>query len=215
MKNNSKIISIRPVEEEFSITWMLSKRCNYDCMYCSTDWHDSTSYFDSLDELKQYWLDIYAKTKNKNLKYKISFSGGELTGNKNFLPFVKWLRENYDLNIKTILLTTNGSATESYYRKLFKFIDNISFSFHSEHANEQKFFDMIVNLKLSLNSNNFLHVNIMNEYWNENRIPLYKNILDKYDISYSINSINYKIGHRKFPIMKGKSNLNDGRTPIL
>lgn len=202
------IVSIYPVEEIFSITWMLSKRCNYDCMYCSTDWHDSTSKFDSLDDMKSYWLTIYEKTKNKNLKYKISFTGGELTGNKYFLPFVQWLRENYRLNINSIILSTNGSATLSYYKKLFKIIDNISFSFHSEHANEQKFFDMIVNLKLSLNPNNFLHVNIMNEYWNENRIFLYKNILDKYDISYSINTINYDLGHRKIPIIKGKLNLN-------
>jgi MoaA/NifB/PqqE/SkfB family radical SAM enzyme len=202
------IVSIYPVEEIFSITWMLSKRCNYDCMYCSTDWHDSSSKFDSLDDMKSYWLTIYEKTKNKNLKYKISFTGGELTGNKYFLPFVQWLRENYRLNINSIILSTNGSATLSYYKKLFKVIDNISFSFHSEHANEQKFFDMVVNLKLSLDSNNFLHVNIMNEYWNENRIPLYKNILDKYDISYSINTINYDLGHRKIPIIKGKLNLN-------
>lgn len=206
---NPKIISVSPVENFFSITWLLSKRCNYDCMYCSTDWHDTTSKFESLNELKTYWVSIYEKTKHKKLNYKISFSGGELTGNKNFLPFVKWLRENYQTEIHSILFTTNGSATFSYYKKLFNFIDNISFSFHSEHADEKKFFDLILKLKLEMDKHNFLHVNIMNEFWNKERIVYYEKILSENNISYSVNSINYDIGHRKIPIMKGKLNLYD------
>ena len=51
------------------------------------------------------------------------------------------------------------------------------------------------------------HVNIMNEYWNRDRIELYRKWLDNHEISYSVNEINYQHKTREYPIMKGKSNL--------
>ena len=54
---------------------------------------------------------------------------------------------------------------------------------------------------------NFIHVNIMNEVWNQKRIVLYTDILNKHSISYSINEIDYELKTRSFPIMKGKQNL--------
>ena len=113
----TKIISVRPTEEYFSLTWRIDIRCNYDCMYCSPEWHDSSSRFKSLEELQNAWLTIFDKTKNLNLPYKISFTGGELTANKNFLPFVTWLKNNYSEYLFKVLATTNGSASTGYYQK--------------------------------------------------------------------------------------------------
>ena len=121
-----RIVQVTPVPESFAISWKLTTRCNYDCMYCPTMWHDTTSTNHSLEVLQTAWHDIYSKTKSKNLKYKISFSGGEVTSNKHFLPFVAWLRENYNNHILKLLVTTNGSATLKYYTNLYQSIDNIS-----------------------------------------------------------------------------------------
>lgn len=202
----SKIVKITPLEKCFSISWHLTNWCNYDCMYCPAEYHSNTRQY-SFEQLQNHWLEIFDKTKLQNLKYKISFSGGEVTINKDFLKFAKWLRDEYSDHIHLLLVTTNGSASLNYYLKLFDEIDNISFSLHSEHADEKAFFDKIIGLKSQISAKNFLHVNIMNEFWNEERIQLYTKILDEHKISYSINDIDYSLKTRTFPILKGKTNL--------
>ena len=203
----TKIISIKPTEEYFSLNWQIDIRCNYDCMYCSPKWHDNSSRVKSMEELQNVWLNVFDKTKNLNLPYKISFTGGELTANKNFLPFVTWLKNNYSEYLFKVLVTTNGSASTGYYQKMFETVDNISFSLHSEHINEQKFFNKLIQLRKKLLPNNFIHVDIMNEFWNQNRIPHYIQLLESNNISYSVNEIDYKHQTRAIPIMRGDLNL--------
>ena len=202
-----RIVKVTPTEDYFSINWQLGIRCNYDCMYCSPDWHDSTSQHHSLETLQEAWRRVHEKTQHHALPYKISFVGGELTTNKHFLPFVTWLREQYNDQLFKLMVTTNGSATFKYYSKLFEAIDNISFSVHSEFIDEQKFFDMIVKLKKSIDSTRFIHVEIMNEFWNQDRILKYQEILDQHNISYTVNEIDYKYQTRQIPIMQGRLNL--------
>jgi len=207
MDTVKKIISIEPSDPVFSINWSLSRRCNYDCMYCPSRLHDDHSPHLSLEQLQRYWIDIERKTSHQGLKYKISFSGGEPTGNRDFLPFLSWLKQNYGHSINKILLTTNGSATYGHYKKLFDLVDNISFSTHSEHMDEQKFFDMVIRLHETIAPSKFIHVNIMDEFWNQDRIPYYQKLLTDHDISYNVNKIDYSSQTRNYPIIKGKRNL--------
>lgn len=204
----AKIVSVVPTENYYSLTWKLTVRCNYDCMYCPPKWHDRNGTQHDLSTLQSAWESILNHTGHLNLPYKISFSGGELTTNKNFLPFVQWLRQHHGDKIFSILLTTNGSASSAYYVKLFDVVDSMSFSLHSEHVNEQKFFNNVISLKNTIANNQFLHVNIMNEWWNQARIPAYVKILKNHNISYSINEINYGLQTRTIPIFKGHLNLN-------
>jgi molybdenum cofactor biosynthesis enzyme MoaA len=177
-------------------------------MYCPERLHNSYSNNKSFEELQSYWLKIFENTQEQNLKYKISFTGGEITVNKNFLPFVIWLRQNYSDRIDKILVTTNGSASLNYYKKLFEQVDNISFSVHSEHIDEKKFFDTVVKLKKTLNPKKFVHVNIMNEFWNQERIPIYIKICEQNNISYSLSEIDYSLKTRAVPILKGRHNYD-------
>ena len=175
-------------------------------MYCPTAWHDNTSRHHSLDTLKQTWVSVLSKTNRS--AYKISFTGGEPTSSKSFLPFLKWLRTEYaDIKFK-ILLTSNGSATYKYYQQLYDYVDNISFSMHSEHIDERKFFDTVILLHSTIDKSKHLHVNIMNETWNQSRIPEYQKILQKHGISNNVNEINYALQTRSIPIFKGKLNLD-------
>lgn len=201
------IYRIEPTDQVFSVTWNIGTRCNYDCMYCPPSLHDDHSKHAPLDLLQQRWQSIFNKTAHKNLLYKISFTGGEVTVNKSFLPLLQWMRENYQDNIAKILVTSNGSASLNYYTRLYKLIDNLSLSFHSEHADEQKFLDLAIKLRQNLLAGKHLHVNIMNETWNQHRIPAYQKILDQYGISNIVNNIDYSKQTRSFPIMKGKANL--------
>ena len=102
----------------------------------------------------------YDKTKHLELPYKISFTGGEVTANRNFLPLVQFIREHY--TIQQIVVTTNGSASTNYYLRLAELVEAISFSTHSEFWDEDKFF-----------KNGF-------DYWKnlmDNIIDLYKSVI--------------------------------------
>jgi organic radical activating enzyme len=203
----TNIVSVEPIEKVVSLTWMLGSRCNYDCMYCPTELHDSTSVHTTLDTLKKVWDNFYNKTSHMALPYKISFTGGEVTTNKNFLNLVEYIKHTSATQVK-ILFTTNGSAGMSYYARASKLVDSMSFSTHSEFINEEKFFAKaeLVN-KLMPTPHKSFHVNIMDEHWNQDRIKLYQQFLERRHISYSINSINYSSGTRSIPIMKGEYNL--------
>ena len=204
---SGKIISIQPVPEYFSITWMLGSRCNYDCMYCPTELHDNVSVPHDLETMQTTWRNIYEQARTRQLGFKISFTGGEVTANKNFLPLIQWLRTDYQ-DIKHIAVTTNGSASENYYLKLADKVESISFSTHSEHMDEQEFFNkaLAVN-QVMIPPDKSFHVNIMDEHWNQHRIPMYKKWLTKHDVSHSINTVELGRKIRDFPILKGQYNL--------
>ena len=205
----SNIVSVSPTTEYFSVEWNLGRMCNYDCMYCPTDLHDSTSKPHSLETLQSAWESIVAQTQSQGLLYKIVFSGGEVTANKSFLPFVQWLRESYSHVIGMILTTTNGSASLQYYKRLAKLVDAISFSTHSEFFNEREFFEKVIEIdKLMTRPEKSVHVNIMDEFWNTERIAMYESVLKANNVSYSINKINYDWQTRTYPILQGTLNID-------
>ena len=204
----NKIISVVPTVPTISITWMLGARCNYDCMYCSTDQHDSVSKHPSLDKLVQGWNSFYSKVEHIGLPVKISFTGGEVTANKSFLPLLRYIR-NGEFDIEHIGLSTNGSASLKYYQKLSQLVDSMSFSFHSEHADEKEFFIKARAIdQLMIRPQKSFQVSVMDEFWNQDRIKMYIKWLEKHDIHYSVNTINYKNQTRTIPIFKGISNFD-------
>ena len=204
----NKIIRVVPTEKYFSVSWMLGRRCNYDCMYCPPIYHNTTSPHKDLETLKNAWQKIYDKTKHKNLKYKISFTGGEPTANKSFLPFVQWLNLNFPIH--HLGITTNGSAGVNHYKKLAKELSSISFSTHTEFMDEQKFFEKARSLnRLMIGPGKSFIVNIMNEYWAEERIKLYKEYCKKNFINYTVNEIDYSKKTRDSIKNEGKYNLYD------
>lgn len=201
-----KIIRVEPTEKTASLTWMIGARCNYDCMYCPSWSHNDDRPHHTFEDLKTVWLNFYSATRDKNLPYKISFTGGEVTANKNFLPLIKFLRQQ-NVSIR-MLLTTNGSASKQYYQRLAALVDSISFSTHSEFFDEKKFFEkvLLINQQM-IRPEKSVHVNIMDEYWNQDRIESYKQLLDANSVSYSVNTIDYSAKIRDFPMQKGQLNL--------
>lgn len=205
MKN--RIVKIEPTESMISLTWLIGIRCNYDCMYCSPAVHDSTSPHPDLDQLKQVWLNFYEKTKHHNLSYKISFTGGEVTANKSFLPLVEFVKSK-EFNVGQINVTTNGSASLNYYVKLCQSIDTLSFSTHSEYINEKEFFHKVLELdRIMVRPQKSFHVNVMDEFWNQDRIELYRKWLTKHNISHCVNKIDYTVQTRTQPLLQGVYNI--------
>jgi molybdenum cofactor biosynthesis enzyme MoaA len=176
-------------------------------MYCPTDLHDNTSPHADLQKIQTAWHSFYSKTKHTGLPYKISFTGGEVTANKSFLPLIQYLRAG-DFNLGQLLVTTNGSASENYYLKLANLVDAISFSTHSEFFNENEFFSKVIAVNhVMLRPEKSVHVNIMDESWNRDRIQIYIDFLSINNISYSVNTIDYSQQTISVPILQGKLNL--------
>jgi MoaA/NifB/PqqE/SkfB family radical SAM enzyme len=200
--HDKKIIKIEPTSPAFSVNWNIGIRCNFDCMYCPDMYHNLIDNFLTLEQMQSRWINVYNKTKHKNLKYKISFTGGEVTINKNFILFLKWLDKNYKEHILECGFTSNGSASKKYYLNAIdlSIISYISLSTHSEFFNENKFFDLVVDLnKKARLLNKHIHVNIMNEFWHQERIEEYCNFLTKEEINHSVNKIYYEYKIREEP----------------
>jgi hypothetical protein len=74
--------------------------------------------------------------------------------------------------------------------------------------NEQRFFDTVVAVdRIMLRPQKSVHVNIMNEHWNQDRIELYKKWLDQRNISYTVDQINYTKATRTYVLEQGVKNL--------
>lgn len=204
----SSIIRIEPAESMVSLTWMLGARCNYDCMYCAPVNHNNTSPHPKIEKLLLAWENFYSRVAPLNLPVKLSFTGGEVTANRSFLPLVEHIRDgNY--HIGHIGVTTNGSASLNYYRKLVALVDAISFSTHSEFFNEAVFFDKILKInKLMIRPKKSMHVCVMDEPWNADRTVLYQELLTKHNISHSVNKINFSRQIRTYHLQKGVKNLD-------
>lgn len=172
-------------------------------MYCPAELHDRVSTPHDLETMQQAWRNIYDQARHRGLLFKISFTGGEVTANRNFLPLVEWLRENYS-DIDMILMTTNGSASLGYYTRLAASVESISFSTHSEFMHESEFFRKARALdQIMIRPRRSFHVNIMDEYWNQDRIKIYQEWLTEHGISHSVNRIDYDRGVRDQPVAQG------------
>lgn len=196
MYNKIPIVRISQLKQNFHINWRVDLRCNFDCMYCPSNFHDLTSKTKTFEQLKDSWIKIFEKSQTKNLKYFISFTGGEITINKDFLPFIIWLQKNYQTHIDKITVSTNGSASTKYYKKLLNYVDSISFSTHSEFFNENKFFTNVVKCnEFVKNTSKTVQVCLMNEPWHHDRLKIYIDFLEKNTIMYTVNEIdwNWKI----------------------
>ena len=183
-----KIIKVEPIKPVLSLTWMIGSRCNYACSYCPPNLHDDYSPHPDLEQLKLAWHNFYANTQHTALPYKISFTGGEVTANRSFLPLVQYLRENFDID--QIVVTTNGSASTAYYLRLAALVDAISFSTHLEFWDEEKFLDTVIEVNTAMpRPAKSVHVNIMNEPGLQHRLDDIQARLNKNKVSYSINEI--------------------------
>lgn len=201
--SDSHLVNITPLENIFSITWIMHLKCNNDCMYCGWQ-HSAQGKVLNLEELKQRWTTVFEKTKHKNLKYKIGFTGGEVTLNRDFIPFIDWLYDNYQEHIHYAGLTSNGVVHVRHYLKLFEKINFITLSTHTESIDMDSFFEKAIILNDYAKAHNKIFmVNIMEEYWAWNEIKQMLDLCHSNNIFYGLSAINYnKTGSRTFPIFE-------------
>lgn len=208
VSEENPIIKVEPYNKSFIIHWLIGNRCNFSCSYCPDMWHSRDSKDKSLTELQDAWKRIISVNTSKLQKYDLSFLGGENTLNKDFLPFLKWLNENYKDILTNVGMITNGTASLKYYKELVQYCNWITFSTHSEFMNEKKFFTTILELHpISKMHNCVIRVNIMDEPWHKSKILEYKEFLDSNNIDNYIHPI-HDFGEGKTPLPVKNSKID-------
>lgn len=86
------------------IVWDLGRRCNYDCTYCTSWMHSTTSPFNDFEQYKKTaqfidkYYSIYSKHHRENWKLMISFTGGEPAVNPAFFDLLLYLKRKLSLH---------------------------------------------------------------------------------------------------------------------
>lgn len=113
----------------------LSDYCNYQCWYCSDEFHSKTVQWPSLDPLLSNFLHLldYYKSAGKK-KFIIHIGGGEPTLWPNLVDFVKAVKEHSNCIVS---LTSNGSRTLRWWEENSQHFDHISISVHHERADPE------------------------------------------------------------------------------
>ncbi len=148
------LTNMYPIAETY-INWNLSRRCNFDCSYCSDGLHDNISPLLSETELERAAQSL-ANVPGKTIF--LSLTGGEPTLHKPLERMLRILSEIEGKEFK-VCLTTNGSRTIEYFYRLRPFINHLTFSAHLE------FFDQESILKKAFGLHNIfgsdLGINLM------------------------------------------------------
>ena len=136
----------------FTVSWITTRYCNYECSYCWPHARSSVKdtkpielYLNTMDSIK-------AQARENGFKdFHFSFSGGEPTVNKQFLPLVEHYCNDTDPEYQSIHMTTNLSPGSKWWNKYIEATKtlqrrSITASFHSEFAKEQEFGDKCLQL---------------------------------------------------------------------
>ena len=136
----------------FTVSWITTRYCNYSCSYC---WPHARS---SVPDTKP--TELYLNTMN-SIKaqarangftdFHFSFSGGEPTANKQFMPLVEHYCNDKEAEYQSIHMTTNLSPGPKWWDKYLHNTKSlqrrsVTASFHAEFADEQKFGDTCLQL---------------------------------------------------------------------
>ena len=142
-----------------SISWMLGKRCNYDCSYCGEPWHDNYSphikkekFFNFLDQLEKHIL-LTGK------KFKINITGGEPFVHPDFLEILKYIKSKESLT--QLVVCTNGSLPLRVYKESARYVTNLTVSLHLEQSNKVIRDTVAKIIELNKMKDLFLNVNLM------------------------------------------------------
>ena len=151
--------AVRKDPKIISISWMLGKRCNYDCSYCGEPWHDNYSphipkenFFNFIDQLEEHVL-------LKNKKFKINITGGEPFVHPEFMDILKYVKSKDTLT--QLVVCTNGSLPLGVYQESARYVTNLTISLHLE-QNEKVIQDTVDKvIELNKIDGLFLNVNLM------------------------------------------------------
>ena len=136
----------------FTVSWITTRYCNYSCKYCWPHARSSTPDTKPLELYLNTMDSIKAQAKANNFTdFHFSFSGGEPTANKHFMPLVEHYCKDKEPEYQSIHMTTNLSPGHIWWAKYIRNTQSlqrrsVTASFHDEFANERQFGDKCLQL---------------------------------------------------------------------
>jgi organic radical activating enzyme len=121
----------------FMVDWMLHDRCTYDCSYCPPGNKSGTDSWLNLHTLDKFCdsLENHVRQIDPNFKIKVLFTGGEPTVWKDFGVLVNRLSDRG----WSLLVNSNGSRTDRWWKEYAEKFSTIILSYHSEFVNDDEF----------------------------------------------------------------------------
>lgn len=123
-------------EDFFRIEMHIGNICNYQCWYCWPTCHEGDIKWPDYDLTVKnltHILDYYSKNTNKK-RFQIGIMGGEVTYWKQFVPFIKHFKENYNCSFT---IHTNASKKLKWWETAEKYLDHVSISHHAEFSKKE------------------------------------------------------------------------------
>ena len=156
---SNELISINRTKPTgtFHLLWYPSKRCNYNCSYCSDFLHDNTSKILTEEKFK---IAVNNLLKVNFNRVRLTISGGEPLLHPNLVSFCRQVLEKSFFKL-TIGVTSNASLPESKYIELSEFLSSMTFSAHLEYLVIDDFLKKILKIKTAIDSKINLRVNLM------------------------------------------------------
>jgi organic radical activating enzyme len=190
------LVAVKRTENEYKkykhFNWFVTKRCNYDCSYCSELLHDKTSERPTLEKLKLGAENIFKQVPPENCFF--DFSGGEPSIIPQFIDFIKWLK--VEKKIHRVGFITNGTRNYPYFQRLMQWNDHITISYHFEYADDDKLLDKIK--KLHNEYGRKIRVQVMYHAVHFERVKRVVAFLKEHNVFYSLREIRVKAASPDF-----------------
>jgi organic radical activating enzyme len=144
MKKDIELIEVKQKRPKgyLRIEYNIGDICNYQCWYC---WPDATAAVHKWPKLEvvvknlSHLLDYYIKNTDKHT-FEINLLGGEVTHWKQFIDFLKYFKERYNV---IFCITTNGSKDLEWWKQTAKYIDYLYVSHHQQFSKKEHNRDLI------------------------------------------------------------------------
>jgi organic radical activating enzyme len=141
------------------VQWNLGNTCNYSCEYCPSILHNGTRPWVDIALIENTLLKIKNYFPQKTMK--VEFLGGEITLYKDFIPLMKFCKDN---NIPNMIFT-NASRTFRHWEEVLPYLDEILLTFHPN-TTDKNHFENIIKLCRQHKSKFYVHVAMpKNVFW--------------------------------------------------
>jgi organic radical activating enzyme len=141
MTLNKNLVALRSLRSEHHanhiepqvvlVNWLLGKRCNYDCSYCSPHVHDWVSPHHPIEHVRDFVAQVNNWSLSQNKTFNLSITGGEPYVHPDIIEILKTVRQASNFKDQLTVIT-NGSLPLSLYRESMQYLTHLTISLHLE-----------------------------------------------------------------------------------
>lgn len=214
--------SLEPVTDAiFQIAWESTLKCNFDCAYCG-DGHDNSKPHPSLeDSLKTVdfifeYVDIIMSTKTDQYQEaNLNIQGGESIFHPDIVEILDYIhnkKSQYTWTMRVALIT-NASCSTPKWKKIAKYIDYATMSYHASALAKYDLAFKINCLYLKEIGKNF-QINVMMDPRHWDRCVRLVNWANKKDMPVHKRQIDHHWFDTRFNYTNEQAEYITGKTPL-